>query len=195
MTSVDVFGRPSKKSESILKILSNGGLNLIDGILKIKLDRNTNNILNLSANGLMGNGVKSSGGVMTGNLAMDGNQITGLDVTHPPRNKTQATSWAQVKQLVVDYSNLFWSINGNDAGQNITFGTMDDFDIKFVRNGQEYVIFHPKEVLINKNLNMNNFSLSNLAEPMNPQQPATKNYVDIRKFKNNCGFILCVGTR
>ena len=185
MNSVDVFGRPSKKSESILKIPSNGGLNLIDAVLKIKLDCNTNNILSLSANGLMGNGLKSSGGAMTGNLAMEGNQITGLDVTHPPRNKTQATSWAQVKQLVVDYNNLFWSINGNDAGQNITFGTIDDFDIKFVRNGQDYVKFNLNEILIQKNLNMNNFRLSNLPEPMNPQQPATKNYVDTRKFKNN----------
>ena len=58
MTSVDVFGRPTKKSEFIIKIVSNGGLNLINDYLKIKLDRNSSNILSLSANGLMGHGLR-----------------------------------------------------------------------------------------------------------------------------------------
>ena len=35
MTSVDVFGRTSKKSESIVKLLSNGGLNLCNDSLKL----------------------------------------------------------------------------------------------------------------------------------------------------------------
>ena len=79
MTSVDVFGRSSKKSVSAFKILSNGALSLFNDFLSLKLDPNTNNILSLSANGLMGNGIKSTGGVMTSNLSMGGNKIIDLD--------------------------------------------------------------------------------------------------------------------
>jgi len=79
MTSVDVFGRSSKKSASTFKILSNGALSLFNNFLSLKLDPNTNNILSLSANGLMGNGIKSTGGVMTSNLSMGGNKIIDLD--------------------------------------------------------------------------------------------------------------------
>ena len=58
MTSVDVFGRISKKSESVVKLLSNGGLNLTNDSLQIKLDPNASNVLSLSANGLMGYGLR-----------------------------------------------------------------------------------------------------------------------------------------
>src|ERR1700759_468422 len=78
MTSVDVFGRQFKKTESSLKLLSNGGLNSINDSLSIKIDPNTSNILSLSANGVMVSGIKSTGGVMTGNLNMQNNKITDL---------------------------------------------------------------------------------------------------------------------
>ena len=105
MTSVDKFGKSMKKSASFFKILSNGGLNSINDFLSVKVDPNTNNILSLSANGLLANGIKHIGGVMTGNLLMNGNKIIDLD------------------------------------------------------------------------------------EPINSKDVATKNYVDIRKVKNTCGFI------
>ena len=46
MSSVDVFGRSPKNSNSvsILKVQSNGGLNLMTDVLGIKLDPNTNNM-------------------------------------------------------------------------------------------------------------------------------------------------------
>src|SRR5579863_8676097 len=116
MAGVDVFGRSSKNS--VFKILSNGGITVINDFVAIKLDRNSSNILSLSANGLMGNGIKSSGGAITGNLDMGGNKITGLQTTYPPSESTQATSWSQVKQLVLDYDILSWNLNGNDTGQN-----------------------------------------------------------------------------
>ena len=60
MTSVDVFGSSMKKSVSVFKILSNGGLNSINDFVSVKIDPNTENILSLSANGLMGNAIKST---------------------------------------------------------------------------------------------------------------------------------------
>lgn len=60
MTNVDVFGRAFKKSTSVFKILSNGGLNSVNDFLSVKVDPNTKNILSISANGLMVNGIKSS---------------------------------------------------------------------------------------------------------------------------------------
>ena len=80
-------------------------------------------------------------------------------------------------------------MNGNDVGQNAIFGTLDNFDIKFVRNGQYYFICNATEILLNKNLNANNFKILNLADPTDDQDPATKKYVDLKKVKNNCGFI------
>ncbi len=62
MPNVDVFGRPFKKSSSVFKIQSNGGLNSINDFLSVKVDPNTNNILSLSANSLMANGIKSIDG-------------------------------------------------------------------------------------------------------------------------------------
>ena len=79
MTNVDVFGKSMKKSVSVFKILSNAGLNLINDFLSVKLDPNINNILSSSANGLMVNAIKSTGGVMTGILSMKDNKIIDLD--------------------------------------------------------------------------------------------------------------------
>jgi len=62
MPNVDVFGRPFKKSSAVSKILSNGGLNSSNDFVSVKVDPNTNNILSLSANGLMANGIKSTDG-------------------------------------------------------------------------------------------------------------------------------------
>src|ERR1051325_1797737 len=89
MTNVDVFGRPFKKSASVFKILSNGGLNLVNDIVSVKVDPNINNILSLSANGLMSNGIKTTGGVMTGNLSMSDNKIIDLD---EPTNSTDGAT-------------------------------------------------------------------------------------------------------
>src|SRR5208337_5219263 len=83
MTGVDVFGRASINSSSVFKIQSNGGLTLNTDFVAVKVDRNANNILSLSANGLMANGIKCTGGAMTGNLDMGGNQIPGLEMTYP----------------------------------------------------------------------------------------------------------------
>ena len=58
MASVNMFGRTLKQSESVVKLLSNEGLNLTNDSLQIKLDPNVSNILSLSANGLMGYGLR-----------------------------------------------------------------------------------------------------------------------------------------
>jgi len=78
MPNVDVFGRQFKKIDPSVKLLSNGGLNSINDSLSVKVDPNINNILSLSANGVMVNGIKSTGGVMTGNLNMENNKISDL---------------------------------------------------------------------------------------------------------------------
>src|ERR1700730_5678887 len=83
MNTVDLFGRQYKKLESNVKVLSNGGISSINDSLLVKIDPNINNMLSLSANGLMGNGIKSTGGVMTGNLSMSGNTIIDL---HPSQD-------------------------------------------------------------------------------------------------------------
>jgi len=191
MTNVDVFGRSTKnsKSASVLKVLSNGGLSFINDVLGIKLDPNTNNVLRVSANGLMGNGIKATGAVMTGNLSMSGNKVTDIDTTYPPQTNSQATSWNQVKQLVTDYSNLSWSLNGNSAGVNASIGTLDNFDVKLVRNKQNYLTLKSNEILMNKNVDMSNFKVKNLIDPTDSKDATTKDYVDIKRVKNNCGFI------
>ena len=188
MTNVDVFGRSTKnsKSASILKVLSNGGLSFIKDVLGIKLDPNTNNVLRLSANGLMRNGIKATGAVMTGNLSMSGNKVTDIDTTYPPQTNSQATSWNQVKQFVTDYSNLSWSLNGNSAGVNASIGTLDNFDVKLVRNNQNYLTLKSNEILMNKDVDMSNFGVVNLINPTNSKDAATKNYVDTKRLKNNC---------
>src|SRR6188768_1673493 len=86
MNSIDLFGRQTKKTESTIKLLSNGGLNLINDSLSLKLDPNINNTLNLSANGVMASGIKSTGGVITGNLSMGGNRITNLETGTNPQD-------------------------------------------------------------------------------------------------------------
>jgi hypothetical protein len=183
MAGVDVFGRSSKNSVSILKVLSNGGLNLITDVLGIKLDPNANNMLRLSANGLM------ASGVMTGNLVMNGHRVIDLDTTYPPQINSQATSWSQVKQFVTDYGNLSWDLNGNAAGVNTTFGTLDNFDIKFVRNKQDYLLFKANRILVKKNVDMSNIKVVNLKNPTDPQDAATKHYVDAMYIKNSVGYV------
>ena len=83
---VDLFGRQIKKTESTIKLLSNGGLNLMGDSLSVKIDPNINNTLGLSANGVMGSGIKTIGGVMTGNLSMGGNRITNLETGLNPQD-------------------------------------------------------------------------------------------------------------
>jgi len=51
------------------------------------------------------------------------------------------------------------------------------------------VTLKPKEILINKNVDMSNFKVKNLFNPTDSQDAATKNYVDVKRIKNNCGFI------
>ena len=84
--SVDLFGRQSKKTESTIKLLSNGGLTLRNDSLSVKIDPNINNTLTLSANGVMASGIKTTGGVMTGNLSMGGNRITNLETGSNPQD-------------------------------------------------------------------------------------------------------------
>lgn len=60
MSTVDVFGKSKKKATAVIKILSNGGLSLINDFVSVRLDPNNNNILSLSANGLMVDGIKRS---------------------------------------------------------------------------------------------------------------------------------------
>ena len=184
----NVFGQTknfnsSKPKAKQISVAVNGGLDFKSDNLLIKLDPNPSNDLSLSNLGLIGNALKLSGGSLTGDIVMNGNKITGLDINYPPNITTQATSWSQVKKLVDDYSRLSWTINGNNAaGQNIKFGTLDNFDLEFIRNGQFYLIFNGSEILLNKTLNMNNFSLCKLLDPINAQDASTKCYVD-RKFQ------------
>src|SRR5271155_4055093 len=118
MNTVDVFGRSTKNSVSILKILSNGGLTFRNDSLSVKINPNANNVLSLSPNGLMGNGIKSTGGTMTGNLDMGGNSIMGLETNYPPRHRTQAASWGQVRELVND---LEQDLNNLKIKNNVGF--------------------------------------------------------------------------
>ena len=62
MTNVDVFGRPFKKTTSVFKVFGNGGLKSVNDVLSVKIDPNIKNILSLSTNGLMVNGIKSTDG-------------------------------------------------------------------------------------------------------------------------------------
>ena len=109
--------------------------------------------------------MKLSGGSLTGDIVMNGNKITGLDTNYPPRINNQATSWSQVRKLVENYNLLNWSLNGNDVRQHTSFGTTDNFDIRFIRNAISYLILNINEIQFLKKVNMNNQSLANLVDP------------------------------
>src|SRR5437870_2383050 len=86
MNTVDLFGRQSKKLESNVKVLSYGGLASINDSLSVKIDPNVNNILSLSANGLMANGLKL---VERGELNMKSNKL--INVKNPVDSQDCAT--------------------------------------------------------------------------------------------------------
>ena len=129
--AVDVFGGMSKKSGNVLQVLASND--------RIKLDPDINNTITLSANGLLGIGVKSTGGRITGDISMGTNKITELNEEYPPSHNSQAVSWSQVRSLVEELDLFYWDLGGNNTGKNVQMGTLDNFNIYFIRHTQEYL--------------------------------------------------------
>jgi hypothetical protein len=135
MTNVDVFGKTLRKSTPVFKILSNGGLSSINDSLMVKVDLNSKNILSLSANGLMANGIKSTGGVMTGNLSMIGNKIIDLD---DPINSGDATTKNYVdNRKVKSTCGLIPNLCGNNSKQGFTITASSECNL----NHQGWTVF------------------------------------------------------
>ena len=78
-----MFGSQSKRIESGIKVLNNGGLCVINESLAVKLDPNINNALNISSKGLMSGALKLSRGRVNGDLSMGGYRITDLHPDDP----------------------------------------------------------------------------------------------------------------
>ena len=129
MTNVDVFGRPFKKSAFVFKILSNGGLNLANDIVSVKVDPNINNILSLSANGLMSNGIKTTGGVMTGNLSMCDNKI--IDMDEPTNSADAATKNYVDNKNVKNTCGFIPHLFSNSSKQGFTITSSSEFNLNY----------------------------------------------------------------
>ena len=112
--------------------------------------------------------VSKSGDAMTGNLAMNGNRITGLPVTYPPSTNDDATSWYQALELIKDATKNNSTI---PAGDNYLTNKkyVDDQDaLKVSKSGDT----------MSGVLNMGNHSITYVLDPTNAQDVATKIYVD-----------------
>src|ERR1044072_30031 len=129
MTNVDVFCRPFKKSASVFEILSNGGLNLVNDIVSVKVDPNINNILSLSANGLMSNGIKTTGGVMTGNLSMCDNKI--IDLDKPINSADAATKNYVDNKKVKNTCGFIPHLFSNSSKQGFTITSSSEFNLNY----------------------------------------------------------------
>ena len=138
MTSVNVFGRSSKKSTSIFKILSNGGLDSINDSLLVKIDPNISNILSLSANGLMANGIKSTGGMMTGNLSMGGYKITDLHAGDPSHSQDVVTKNYVDNRKVKNTCGFIPNLYNNSSKQGFTVTTSSACNV----NHQGWTVFN-----------------------------------------------------
>src|SRR5579872_2638797 len=110
MNTVDLFGRQYKKLESNVKVLSNGGLSSINDSLSVKVDPNVNNLLSLSANGLMANGIKLN---ERGEINMKNNKL--INVKNPVDSQDAATK---------DYVNAQVKLKVNKTGDKM-FGKLD----------------------------------------------------------------------
>ena len=189
--AVDVFGGMSKKSGNVLQVLASND--------RIKLDPDINNTITLSANGSLGIGVKSTGGRITGDISMGTNKIVELNGEYPPSHHSQAVSWGQVQTLVEELDLFYWDLRGNTVKENVKIGTLNNFNVYFIRHKQEYFSLRQNRITIKKEIDMSDCKIYNLFDPINPQDAVNKRYVDVcirdavhdstRKIKNTSGFI------
>src|SRR2546426_1675701 len=129
MTNVNIFGRTFKKTASEFKILSNGGLNVFNDFLSIKVDPNINNILSLSANGLMATGIKSTGGEMTGNLLMSGHKI--IDLDEPTNSTDVVTKNYTDNKKVKNTCGFIPYLYSNSSKQGFIVTTSTEFNLNY----------------------------------------------------------------
>src|SRR5580692_913660 len=191
MTSVDVFGRTSKKSESNVKCLSNGGLNLTNDSLQIKLDPNASNVLSLSANGLMGYGLRYP---LTFDFNVSNKRIYFVG---DPINPQDAVNKRYVDNLIKntltyplthDFNANAFSVTNLATGQPLNGSnslTYDDASNVFL-----------KQIGTNVNLDMNGKKITGLDQsyPVSDNSQAVSwyqvlNFVNGKRVKNNVGFI------
>src|SRR2546426_3849346 len=123
------------------------------------------------------------------NLDMNNKKIIGLDQGYPVLNNSQATSWAQVAQLVVDSSNASWVQAGSNLSITGKLGSLNNFDFNIIRNNINYINFNNTEIQLLMDINANNKKIYNLLDPVGQQDAANKRYVDAKKVMNNVGFI------
>lgn len=181
---VDKFGRGDSKSytssgvspninflrrdgsNSAMGSISMAGYKLTDvGEPATAQDVATKNYVDSSSGG---GKVSKSGDTMTGNLAMSGNRITGLPVTYPPSANEDATSWSQAVELIRDATTNNSTI---PAGDNYLTNKkyVDDQDaLKVSKSGDT----------MSGVLNMGTHSITNVVDPKNAKDAATKIYVD-----------------
>ena len=153
MGSVDVFGRRNKSRDTnaSVKVSSNGGIELNNDALSIKLNPDVRNTLSVSSRGLKSNAMKLTGGSLTGNINMNGNLITGLPHTLPPIDRTSAICYSQLERKLEKY----WSLDKtNEVNSSAKFGTSNDCDVLLYRNDIRFMSFRTSSVNINKNLNI-----------------------------------------
>src|SRR5271156_3864461 len=99
MNGVDVYGRYGNVVSSM------SGLEVINNNVNIMLDPNPNNDLSISSNGLLGNGLLTSGtNSMKGNLNMGSNNIINVAT---PINQSDGCKKGYVDSI---FSNLIGSV-------------------------------------------------------------------------------------
>lgn len=122
--------------------------------------------------------VSKSGDTMTGNLAMSGNRITGLSVTYPPSAHDDATSWSQAVELIRDTTTNNSTIPTGDTYLTNKKYVDDQDALKVSKSGDT----------MNGVLNMSTHSITNVADPSNAQDAATKMYVDTSIKRNTIAY-------
>ena len=140
--------------------------------------------------------VDKSGGTMSGELNMNGNKIIGLDTDYPPLYKgDEAVSWAQTVGLTQDAIHALVNKRGDtmtgdlDMGhnrvKNISLNPVDTSDAAnaaFVIQGditvEQKAVLRSGTQAMSGHLNMDNHYINNVLDPADPQDVATKKYVD-----------------
>ena len=186
--TVDVFGRQFTKSKSDLKLVSNGGLNSTNDLLSVKIDSNNRNILSCSANGLLVQGLKVSGGILRENLEMDGHRISNLA---DPENSEDAVNKQYVDSVTnTKISNSGGSMTGELNMQNNKITNVGLPELENDASNKKYCDDIRKDML-NRNrgvmigaLDMSWNHIVNLNFPDYPTDATNKIYVQILNQKD-----------